>query len=59
MRKNIDIKNELVDDIAMLAIKEKRRGKTDSKNFIEDVVETYVEENSPTKKKIIVKKKSS
>lgn len=42
MRKNIDIKDELVDDIARLAIKEKRRGKKDSKNFIEDVIESYV-----------------
>ena len=42
MKKNIDIKDELVDEIAKLAIKEKRRGKKDSKNFIEDVVESYV-----------------
>ena len=41
MRKNIDIKDELVDDISRLAIKEKILGKKDSKNFIEDVVESY------------------
>jgi hypothetical protein len=52
MRKNIDIKDELVDDIAKLAIKEKRRGKKDTKNFIEDVVESYV-----IKKKETVQKK--
>lgn len=42
MRKNIDIKDELVADIAYLAAKEKRRGKTDSKNFIEDIIESYI-----------------
>lgn len=42
MKKNIDIKDDLVADIAYLAAKEKRRGKSDSKNFIEDVVECYV-----------------
>jgi len=52
MRKNIDIKDELIDDIAKLAIEEKRRGKKDSKNFIEDVIESYV-----IKKKKSVQKK--
>lgn len=42
MRKNIDIKDDLLADIAYLAAKEKRRGKTDTKNFIEDLVESYV-----------------
>lgn len=42
MKKNIDIKDDLLDDMAKLAIDEKRRGKTDVKNFIEDVVEAYV-----------------
>lgn len=42
MRKNIDIADDLIDDIARLAIKEKRRGKIDTKNFIEDVIESYV-----------------
>lgn len=52
MKKIIELKDELVDDIARLAIKEKRRGKKDSKNFIEDVVESYV-----IKKKETVRKK--
>jgi hypothetical protein len=52
MRKNIDIKDDLVADIAYLAAKEKRRGKTDTKNFIEDLVESYV-----IKKKETVQKK--
>ena len=52
MRKNIDIKDDLVADIAYLAAKEKRRGKTDTKNFIEDLVESYV-----IKKKESVRKK--
>ena len=52
MKKIIEIKDELVDDIANLAIKEKRRGKKDSKNFIEDLVESYV-----IKKKETVRKK--
>lgn len=54
MKKIIELKDELVDDIARLAIKEKRRGKKDSKNFIEDVVESYV-----IKKKETVRKKQS
>ncbi len=52
MRKNIDIKDDLVADIAYIAAKEKRRGKTDTKNFIEDLVESYV-----IKKKETVRKK--
>lgn len=52
MKKIIEIKDDLIDDIARLAIKEKRRGKKDSKNFIEDVVESYV-----IKKKETVRKK--
>ena len=52
MRKNIDIKDDLVADIAYLDAKEKRRGKTDTKNFIEDLVESYV-----IKKKESVRKK--
>lgn len=52
MRKNIDIKDDLVADIAYIAAKEKRRGKTDTKNFIEDLVESYV-----IKKKGSVRKK--
>jgi hypothetical protein len=52
MRKNIDINDDLVADIAYLAAKEKRRGKTDTKNFIEDLVESYV-----IKKKESVRKK--
>jgi len=51
MKKNIDIKDELVDEIARLAIKEKRRGKKDSKNFIEDVVESYVIKKMETVRK--------
>ncbi len=50
MRKNIDIKDEIVADIAYLAAKEKRRGKKDSKNFIEDVVESYVTQTIKTTK---------
>jgi hypothetical protein len=42
MRKNIDIKDELIADIAYLASKEKRRGKKDTKNFMEDIIESYV-----------------
>lgn len=45
MKKNIDIKDNLVADIAYMAAKEKRRGKSDSKNFIEDLVESYVIKN--------------
>ena len=54
MRKNIDIKDDLVADIAYIAAKEKRRGKTDTKNFIEDLVESYV-----IKKKESVRKKQT
>lgn len=50
MRKNIDINENLVADIAYLAAKEKRRGKSDSKNFIEDVVESYVADKMKVKK---------
>jgi hypothetical protein len=51
MRKNIDIKDDLVADIAYLAAKEKRRGKTDTKNFIEDLVESYVVKKLETVRK--------
>jgi len=46
MRKNIDISDKLIDRLKLLALKEKRRGKTDPKNFIEDLVESYVKEKT-------------
>ena len=48
MRKLIDIKPEFVRQIAVLAIKERRRGKLDSKNFIEDLLESYVQSKNLT-----------
>lgn len=42
MKKNIDISDEIMEDLQILAIKEKRRGKTDPKNFIEDLIVSYV-----------------
>jgi hypothetical protein len=56
MRKNIDIKDDLIADIAYLAAKEKRRNKTDSKNFIEDIIENYVIKNAHPARKNANKK---
>jgi len=41
--KIIHLSSDTLDKVKQLAIVEKRRGKTDPKNFIEDLVEKYVE----------------
>lgn len=45
MRKQIDIKDELIPELSKLAAKEMRRGKRDVKNFIEDLIEDYIIKN--------------
>lgn len=54
-KKIIDLPETIMDDLQIIAIKEKRRGKTDPKNFIEDLVISYVEDNKNNKKKLIHK----
>ena len=41
--KIIHLSENTLDEIIKIAVVEKRRGKVDSKNFIEDLVEQYVE----------------
>lgn len=45
----IHLSEETRDKLRLLALKEKRRGKTDLKNFIEHLLEEYAEKNSETK----------
>lgn len=42
MRKLIDIPEEIIPELNKIAAKEKRRGKRDPKNFIEDLIISYV-----------------
>ncbi len=51
MKKNIDIPDAIVDDLKIIAVREKRRNKTDLKNFIEDLLESYVRRQKKEKKK--------
>lgn len=44
-RKNLDIENHVLDAAYRLALKEKRRGKKDPKNFMEDLITQYVIEH--------------
>jgi hypothetical protein len=50
-RISIDIDSDILDSLRKKAIDEKRRGKRDVKNFIEDLVEGYEKKKSNSKLK--------
>lgn len=58
-RKNIDIENHILDGAYRVARREKRRGKKDPKNFIEDLITQYVIEHDEELSKGKRKKKCS
>ena len=41
----LEIKNEFITPLERLAFIEKRRGRKDPKNFMEDIIENYIKEN--------------
>jgi hypothetical protein len=51
IRKTINLPVEIIDDLELLAAKEKRRGKYNTKNFIEDLVVEYVNSHTANNKK--------
>ena len=56
-RKIIDLHAEVLNAAYRLANREMRRGKRDAKNFIEDIVTTYVTEHDDELRKAKRKKK--
>jgi hypothetical protein len=51
--KRIELSDQTKDKLMIIAVKEKRRGKTDLKNFIEHLCDEYAEKHSESKKEIM------